>query len=332
MFEWQVVFLKIAGMFLVMFAGWLACRRGYLAADVTRTLGRMVVDITFPALVFTQMLRTVSPSALRGGWWIPLLAAASIGVSLLVGLAMTGVAGARHNRRTFVFLVGMSNWIYIPLAIATVLYPVDGVRFVLLYNVGGQLTLWTLNVWVLSGGGLRREQWKGLVANPGVVATLLGIVVAVLWPAARTLGQVPAAGCSWCVLAADPVVTALSMIGDLTIPLSLLVTGAQLGSLVYQDRPAVRQIASLLTGRLVAAPLVILAVLCVADRVAGLRMAGVDYTTTIIITSMPVAVSCSMFIERFGGDRGLGALGIFWSTLLSVVTVPAMVMIAQLCR
>ena len=70
----HVVFLKIAAMFLVIVGGWLARRRGFLAADFTATLSRLVVDVAFPALVFTQMLRTVDAAALREGWMAPLRA------------------------------------------------------------------------------------------------------------------------------------------------------------------------------------------------------------------------------------------------------------------
>ena len=65
----HVVLLKIAAMFLVIVVGWLARRRGFLADEVTATLSRLVVDVAFPALVFTQMLRTlnVNDRATHGG-------------------------------------------------------------------------------------------------------------------------------------------------------------------------------------------------------------------------------------------------------------------------
>jgi predicted permease len=50
----RVVFVKITALFLVIVVGWLARRRGFLAATFTATLSRLVVDLAFPALVFTQ--------------------------------------------------------------------------------------------------------------------------------------------------------------------------------------------------------------------------------------------------------------------------------------
>ena len=44
---------------------------------------------------------------------------------------------------------------------------------------------------------------------------------------------------------------------------------------------------------------------------------------------MPVAISCSVMAERYGGDVPLAAQGIFYSTLFSLLTVPAMFFLIQ---
>ena len=48
-----------------------------------------------------------------------------------------------------------------------------------------------------------------------------------------------------------------------------------------------------------------------------------------LIATMPVAISCSMFTERFGGDVSLGAQGIFYSTFFSLLTVPVIFFLLQ---
>lgn len=42
----------------------------------------------------------------------------------------------------------------------------------------------------------------------------------------------------------------------------------------------------------------------------------------LLIASMPVAVSCGLFAERFEGDVPLAARAVFYSTLAALVTVP----------
>ena len=53
---------------------------------------------------------------------------------------------------------------------------------------------------------------------------------------------------------------------------------------------------------------------------------------TYIIACMPVAISCSLFTERFGGDTPLAARTIFYSTLLSIATVPLVLFVIQAFR
>ncbi|HEX5399589.1 MAG TPA: AEC family transporter, partial [Verrucomicrobiae bacterium] len=118
----HVVFLKITAMFLVIVAGWFARRHGFLATTVTATLSRLVVDVAFPALVFTQLLRTVDAETLREGWVAPLLCGALIFVAYFVGLLLAPLFSGDSRRNTFIFLVAIPNWIFLPLPIAQALY------------------------------------------------------------------------------------------------------------------------------------------------------------------------------------------------------------------
>src|ERR1019366_1861075 len=181
----HVVFLKITAMFLVIVAGWLARRRGFLAADFTSTLSRLVVDVAFPALVFTQMLRTVDAAALRDGWIDPVLCGLVILIAYFVGLLLAPVFSCKTQRNTFIFLVAIPNWVFLPLPIAQALYGDTGVRTVLLSNAGAQLVLWSFGVWILHGA--MRQAAKNLLTNTGLWATALGIGMALLFPAAREL-------------------------------------------------------------------------------------------------------------------------------------------------
>src|SRR5208283_3839200 len=127
MADWQIVLLNVAAMFLVILAGWLARRRKALSGETTATLSRFVVDVTFPALCFAQMLKSVDAPALRAGWFAPLLGAAVLLVGEVVGLCTAGLFCRQAQRATFVFLVSISNWVYLPLPIAQGLYGEEGV-------------------------------------------------------------------------------------------------------------------------------------------------------------------------------------------------------------
>ena len=254
----HVVFLKIAAMFLVIVGGWLARRRGFLAADFTATLSRLVVDAAFPALVFTQMLRTVDAAALRDGWVAPVASGLLIVVAYFVGLLLAAAFSGKPQRNTFIFLVAIPNWIFLPLPIAQALYGDTGVRTVLLCNAGAQVILWSFGVWILHGS--MRQAAKHLLTNVGLWATAVGIAMALLFPAARDLETVNPAELSPVMMLPGALVQALAMVGSLTIPLSLLAIGAQLGELTIAVHRFPKVLWGVLLSRLLFAPLVTVAI------------------------------------------------------------------------
>ena len=155
-------------------------------------------------------------------------------------------------------------------------------------------------------GGLRgAHSFRHLFENPGLIATLAGILIACLWPrASQIAGTAPT--------------QALAMIGSMTVPLSLVVTGAQLGD-VKLDGRFERSLVGVLLTRLIVAPLLIGGMIILVPGLA----ADVKMVLT-IIACMPVGASCALFLERFGGDHRLAAKAITLSTLLSLITLPAM--------
>jgi len=322
----RVVFLKIAAMFLVILAGWLARRRGFLAAEFTATLSRLVVDVAFPALVFTQMLRTVDAASLRDGWQAPLLCGLVIIAAYFVGLVLAPAFSGKAQRNTFIFLVAIPNWVFLPLPIVQALYGDTGVRTVLLCNAGAQIVLWSFGVWILHGA--LRQAVKNLCTNIGLWATVAGIAVALLCPASRNLETINPADAPPGLMLPGALVQALAMVGSLTIPMSLLAIGAQLGELTIAVHRFPKVLWGVLLARLLVAPLA-----TVAAGFALMKMgAAIPAETRMIIyliALMPVAISCSVMTERFRGDTTLAAEGIFYSTFFSMLTVPLIFYLIQ---
>jgi len=325
MLQSKIVFLKIIVMFLVMVAGWWSARRNYLSPALTKALSLLVVQLTFPALVFVQMLETVSLAALKRGWWIPVFAGLSIVLAAWVGKGLVGLFRVPPaSRKTFVFLVALPNWVFLPLPIAAGLYGAEGVRFVLLFNFGAQIVLWTYGVRLMRDGEVEKiSAWRMLLSNFGVLATLAGAGLALSWPGLTTLADSGTGLIPWIVI--NGLLGALKMIGDLTIPLSLLVAGAQLAELLKSSQFQWRPLLGVTLARLVVAPLVTILALKAITLIMGVCLTEVELVTTTVILSMPVAISCSMFADHFNGDRGLSASGIFITTLFSLVSVPAAV-------
>ncbi|MCG3150318.1 MAG: hypothetical protein PCFJNLEI_03801 [Verrucomicrobiae bacterium] len=326
--DWAVVLLRIGAMFLVICVGWIGRRRGFLANETTGVLSRLVVDVAFPALGLTSMLRTIDPVALRANWFCPLLGLGLIAFAYLVTALLSASCRTAEERHTCLFLTGMPNYIFLPLPIVEGLYGNDGVRVLLLYSIGAALGFWTIGVWVLTGRKALGGALRQLAGNAGLWATIAGIVLAIAFPPLRGLENLDPRQASLAGLAGGALIQALAIVGNLTIPLSLLAIGAQLGGLTTPWHKLSRPLWSVVIGRLLVAPLATFAAVGLLS-LTGARLGDTPRMVGYLIAMMPVGLSCAVMVERFGGDTELAAQGVFYTTLFSILTVPGLYWLVQ---
>lgn len=324
-----LVILKTAASLLVILVGWIAAERRRAAEPdgparlraITSDASRLVLDVTLPALAFTQIVRTSTPEALRAAWYVPIAGAGLLTIAALTGLAFAAL-GAPSRRRTIVFVAGVPNWVYLPLPIAAGLFGEAGTRTILLMNVGSLAWLWTIGVFILQGRWDLRASARAVLGRPGLWATIAGVAAALFVPSLRRLLVEPAAPRDPISLVVLAGLQALELLGGLTVPVALLVTGAQLAELRGGARAGARMtrdVALVVLARLVVGPIV-----CALLLAALLpRAAGAEARATLaLVAAMPVAVSCGMFTRDYGGDDGLAAGSILATTILALATVP----------
>ncbi len=315
---------------LVILSGMVVRKIRLLDQRTTEKLSNFVVDVAFPALVFTSMLRTVDAQILADHWHLPVISV----VIMLLGLSIGYFALpflTRHRKRvhrgSIVFSIGTPNWLFIPLPIAIALYGDDGEMAVLLFNVGALLVFWSVGIWIVKGGRPDLSTLRNLAMNPGLLATVIGIFIALLFPWTRTLEYLDVTDAGPGLAASSILVQAMAYLGDITVPLSMVVTGSQLAGAGIRNALN-RHVIAIAAIRLAAVPAFIIMILWLAGM-AGIRMASYIHTIVIIIASMPVAVTCSIVAEKYGGDVKLVSRVIFLSTIASIVTVPLIVWIVR---
>ena len=315
-----IIFGKILAMAVVMFCGWFIRRVRRVTDDMVSRLAIAIIDIFFPALAVSQLIRFITWESLQGE-----AALMGLGGLLFVVGSIAAWLFARlmpaASRKTVVFLMATPNWIFMPLPVAEALYGVEGVKVVLMINVPMQVWLWTAGVGWLHGGLRGEHPVSYLLRNRGLQATVLGIGGALLLPSDAALAAHGVTGRTAMFLG-HQLLDGLALLGSLTVPLSLLVTGAQLGRARDTSEPSAGHgiLAWVVAGRLLAVPAVCAGVILLL-RACGWHMEPVVAGTAMLISAMPVAVSCGSFTDRYGGDTDLASRGIFFSTAFSCLTI-----------
>jgi malonate transporter len=298
----------VLGALLPLFAlialGTLARRVGWPGPAAWRAIERLTYYVLFPALLF-QSLATTS---LAGGGHVALaLAAATLvvaGGSLLVSRAL-----ALHGTTLTSVLQGaIRPNTYVGVGAALAVWGTPGVA---LAAVGLAVVIPLVNV--ISVLGLLRYAPKpeqrqsllvALIANPLMLACLAGLAVNALgWPLAPWLSA------------------PLRLMGQASLVLGLLAVGAALNLAALRARWPAAAAASVL--KLIASPAI------AAVLLAALGVSGVPFAVAVVYMGVPTSVSAYVLAVEMGGDRDAMATIISVTTVLSALTLPAIVLLVR---
>lgn len=316
--EWYAAFFSsLVPIFVLLMMGMVIRRSGLVGDRGTDWLSRSVILFFFPVLVFHRLAATPDASILLQDWIIHLWAVVILIGSGLIGWMVHRMSGTAAEPRTFIFMVGVPNWIYLPLALAGPIWGDNAVRLLVLFNITTQFILWTVGIWLLHGTLRGAHALRYMLLNPGVLSAAFGLLTAFgIIPITLVEGKP-----GWSLVALNPL---LHGIGGLTVPLSVIALGLYLGERVPLREGMLREVALLCLTRLVTAPVILIA-LVMGSAWAGCPTPPLVRWLLYLIAAMPVAVSAPLFARLFNRDRQLAAVGVVATTMVSLVTAPLLV-------
>lgn len=305
---------------VLVMTGFTLRRIGLVGAKGAEGLGKVVLLWLFPVLVFHRLAITPDSAQIIADWpalaWAPVVLVGSA----LIGWAMHRVCGLRAEWRTYTYLVGMPNWIYLPLAVAGPLWGDEAVRLIVLFNIPTQLLLWTAGIALLHGDLRGTHALRYMFTSPGLLATVAGLLVAFrVLPVTLLEGQ-PG-------ISLQPLEPLLRIVGGFTVPLSLVALGLYVGERTESKAEVLRGAGAVVLGRLIVAPLVLISVVLLAG-LAGIGGHAMIRKVIYLIAVMPVAVSTPLFAAMFNRDRFLASRSVVLTTMAGFLTAPLLVMLA----
>ena len=277
----------VAPVFLLALVGfaWVKLGFEYRVQFVTR-LG---MSLATPCLVFVALMQSdIEPAAL-GALSIAGFAAYALVAALMWGLVTIG----KLDRQTFLAPLIFSNTGNLGLPLALFAYGDVGLGYAVVVFGVSAVIQFTFGVWLVSGGG---SPWR-MIQEPLVPATLLGALFLVMgWETPRFLTN------------------ALDLIGQMAIPIMLITLGVAVARL---------SIGSFVQPILLA---VLKVMICAGSATAvGLwfDLEPVAFGVLVLQVATPVAVTSYMLAEKYGADADAVAGLVVVSTLMSVLTLPA---------
>ncbi len=293
---------QILQMFLLAGMGFLLYRGKKITPDGSKALGNILIYLALPATIINGFLVERTREHVLG----ILYSGAAAAVLLLAAIAVSRLIFRKDAIAAFAGAFANPGFFGIPLIIASsgqgaVFYVACFVAFL---NIGQ----WTYGVSIMNGQPIREGfRLRKLLTAPFIIAILVGLALF------ASQVQLPAivSGC-------------LTSVAALNTPLAMFVVGIYLAQ-THPGRMIRRRSLYAVAGvRLVLIP--VLSVLLLSLLPASLA----DMKNALLLaTACPVGVNVSVYAQLHGKDYPYAVETVVISTLLSVITIPAVALLAR---
>lgn len=299
-----LIFTAVIPIFLVIGSGFLARRIGWLDLSADRSLMTLVVNLLYPALIFSYVLGNEALRAPSNAVLPPLIGfttiVAAFGVNML--LARRLKIGNQKECRTFAFTTGMQNYGYFPIPIIALIFDRETTGVLLVHNVGVEMAMWALGVGFILSANDPKSLWRRVFSAP-VIAILIAVPL------------------NW--LKVDLILPhfcfeTLNLLGTCAIPLGLILIGATFADLSQGarlfNRIHIPVTASIL--RLGIFPIIFLFFVATFPFSQELKQ------VLIVQAAMPCAVFPIVLTRHFDGSAEVALKVVLSTTLISLITIP----------
>lgn len=287
-------------MVVILFAvaiGVLANRLGYLDEDANRKMSKLILNITIPSLVIGSV--TQQESLPDAGVILSVLLVSCVFYLMEFAFAFVVprlVGGTLKQQGVWRFLMCFPNIGFIGYPLVQALFGAEGFFYAVILALPFNVMNFSLGPLLLSGK--LRFSWKQF-CTPSIICSVIALAIALAdLHLPHMVGEMA------------------GLVGDITVPLSLLVLGSMLAGMSVKSVLTSWRMWVLSFVRLLVEPAALSFVL---------HLMGVDpliLGVAVAQMAMPAAVNGSMMCLEADGDSEAMAQSIFLTTVLGIVTIP----------
>ena len=300
------MFVVMMTLCAIVIVGYGAGKLGYLGGDFDRQLSRLVINLTCPALILSSAMTGELPER---EYILPLLLISVVTYAVLTGVAFVlprYLTRKKADEGAIGFALMFGNVGFMGYPVVASIFGHEAVFYAAVLNVVNTFAVFTIGTMLITGKSEvedSRFQKKVLYSTPMLAAYLTMLIVIF------RIDNIPAWICQ-----------PLTMIGNITVPAALLIIGSSMSNLPLRALMGNTTVYATTLFRLALLPIGIY-YLCL---LLGFSSFVVNINTVVI--AMPIATYGTILCLKYHKDTTLMTEVTFITTLLSMLTIPLLVL------
>ena len=293
--------LQIISLSLIMLVGYVMSKRNIFDKEAKIYFTRLVINVSLPAQIvkaFVVNQGIVPNSEVILVFGITLLAYV---LYAILGFAFNILFRVPKGKRgTYLFMMMFGNVGFMGFPLIEAIYGEKALIYAVIFNVIFNLVVYSVGILMIGKreNGMKIDPKK--IINMPLLAAFLSIV---LYFAKVKLPEV--------------VINSLDFLGNVTTPVAMLILGVTIAEMPLKELFDEWRIYLFTIVKLLVIPVVVIS--CIrylpisSDVIKG---------TMIVLSATPVATNATMLAIEYDGDMALTSKGIFFTTLLCMLTIP----------
>ena len=293
---------QVSIMYVLMAIGFIVYRKKLINEEGSKQISNLLVWVINPLIMLTRYQMEFS-----------LIKLEQLGISFVVSLGamligfLVGKILFKKEQRIDKFAIGFANAGFIGIPLVTNIMGIDKVFFLSAYLVCFNILSYTYGIYMVSNNK-KLITVKSVILNPGIIAVVLGLLV--------FISPIKLPGILY---------DAFNLVGQTNTPIAMILLGTYIAKSKFINLFNDKYAYLVCFIKLIIIPLIIIIIF----KFLPLNLAEIKMVV-LIAMSTPVGLTVPMFSQMYGGDYKYGAKLVGLSTLLSLITIPMILYLANI--
>ncbi|MBE7042036.1 MAG: AEC family transporter [Ruminococcaceae bacterium] len=301
-----IVARQVAVVFLLILVGVIVKKKKMVTQEGIDQFTTLLLWFIAPAVLINAYQKELEMELVTGLLMAAIFAVLSHGAAILLSHLLFRKEPTKHYR-IHIFCSVYSNCGYMAIPLLSAALGSDGVFYGSAYLAVFTLLYWTHGVYVYTGGDKKEISLKKALLNPGVVSTVISLIL------------------FFCQVKLPFIVLEpIKHLSNLNTPLSMIVLGSFLSNLNVKQVFKKKGLYVVCAMRLLVIPLISIGIAKL------LQLDEIVAQAVMICTACPTAAVSTLFAHKYHLDADYSSEIVSVSTILSIATIPLMILLFQL--
>lgn len=309
-------------------------KTGILNSESKKTINTLLMKIFIPCLAFVSFIMDFDTSTLIQSSWIILITIVCYLFCLFISRIIF-IKFDRQKRVIFSLIMSFGQITLFGLPLVRSIYPASGNFVGNIMSLPFRFFVYFYSFIVVSGIKLERKtiksSLKSVFLNPIIIAMLISVLI---WITQPIMPKVEINGLKYSFLRIDKTIpflySAINVLSNITTPLCMLLIGITLGEATFKVVITNKIAWILAILRSLVSPLILIFIIYLFNFISSVNLNNEIIASMVICFSSPLSAVINAYCINYNKEPLIASDSSFLSTLISIVTIPSLIIFVNL--